>query len=57
MGHEDDGGVERCQPVLEPLERGDVEVVGGLVEQQQVRIAREGARQRAASELAAAEGA
>ena len=57
MGHEDDGGVEGGQPVLEPLEGRDVEVVGGLVEQQQVRIAGEGARKRAASELAAAEGA
>ena len=55
MGHEDDGGVEGGQSVLEPLEGGDVEVVRGLVEQQEIRVAGEGARQRAASELAAAE--
>ena len=40
---------------LEPLERGDVEVVGGLVEEQQVGVARERARERRARELAARE--
>ena len=37
VGDEDDGGVEVDQVALEPLERGDVEVVGRLVEQQQLR--------------------
>src|SRR5207248_11002830 len=45
------------QALLEPFEGGDVEVVGGLVEKQQVRVARERPGQRAARELAAAEGA
>ena len=40
---------------LEPLQRGDVEVVGGLVEQQQVRVPGQRARQRRAGELAAGE--
>ena len=52
---EDDRGVERLQVRLQPLQRLDVEVVGGLVEQQQVGIARERARQRRAGQLAAGE--
>ena len=36
MGDEDDGRVEVDQVALEPLERGDVEVVRGLVKEQQV---------------------
>ena len=36
MRDEHDRGVERDERLLEPLERLDVEVVGGLVEQQQV---------------------
>ena len=47
--------VERLQVRLEPLQRRDVEVVGRLVEQQQVGIAGERARQRRARELAAGE--
>ena len=52
---EHDGGVERLQVRLEPLERGDVEVVRRLVEQQQVGVARERAGERRAGELAAGE--
>ena len=55
MGHEDDRGVELEQRLLEPLERLDVEVVGGLVEQQQVGLGGERTGQRAARELAAGE--
>jgi len=40
VGDEHDRGVERDEVGLEPLERGDVEVVGRLVEQQQVGAAR-----------------
>jgi len=46
VGDEHDGGVDRRQLALEPLEALDVEVVRRLVEQQQVGVA----RQRAASE-------
>ncbi len=40
---------------LEPLQRGDVQVVGGLVQEQQVRVARQRASERGARELAAGE--
>ena len=56
VGDEHDGGVDRGESLLEPLERRDVEVVRGLVEQQQVGVAGERARERAARELAAREG-
>ena len=52
---EHDGGVERLQVALQPLERLDVEVVGGLVEQQQVGVAGQRAGERGAGQLAAAE--
>ena len=55
MRDEHDRGVERLQVRLEPLERLDVEVVGRLVEQQQVGIAGQRPRQRGARELAAGE--
>src|SRR6188472_3078483 len=42
---EDDGRVDRLQLALEPLETRDVEVVRGLVEEQEVGIAAEGARE------------
>ena len=41
--------------LLEPLERRDVEVVGRLVEQQQVGVAGERAAERGARQLAAGE--
>ena len=55
MGHQHHGGVEVGEIALEPFQRGDVEVVGGLVEQQQVRVPGQRARQRRAGELAAGE--
>ena len=55
MGDEHDGRVERGERLLEPLERADVEMVGGLVEQQHVGAGRQRARQRGARQLAAAE--
>jgi hypothetical protein len=48
-------GVERLQLALEPLEALDVEVVRRLVEQQQVGVAAERARERGARQLAAGE--
>ena len=48
--------VERLQLALQPLEAFDVEVVGRLVEEQEVRIAAERARERGARQLAAGEG-
>src|SRR5204862_3761551 len=56
VGHEDDGRVEVEQRLLEPLERLDVEVVGRLVEEQEVGLGGQGAGQRGARELAAREG-
>ena len=52
MGDQDDRRVERHQMLLEPFQRGDVEVVRGLVEQQQVGIAGQCAPERGARELA-----
>ena len=52
---EDDAGVERRQLVLEPLEARHVEVVRRLVEEQQVGVAAERARERGARQLAAGE--
>jgi hypothetical protein len=37
----DEGAGEAAQPILQPLDRGDVEVVGRLVEQQHVRLLRD----------------
>ena len=56
MGHEHDRGVDRRQLALEPFEALDVEVVGGLVEQEQIRVAGERAAERGAGQLAAREG-
>ena len=42
---EDHRGVDRLELALEPLEARDVEVVGRLVEEQQVGVAAEGARE------------
>ena len=52
---EDDAGVERRQLGLEPLEARDVEVVRRLVEEEQVGVATERARERRARQLAAGE--
>src|SRR5438046_4866367 len=55
MRDEHDSGIERLQFLLEPLEARDVEVVGRLVEQQQVRVAAEGSGERGPRQLAAGE--
>ena len=52
---QDDGRVQPDERALQPLEPLDVEVVGRLVEQQQVGIARQRPRQRRAGQLAAGE--
>ena len=56
VSDEDDGRVEVAEVSLQPLQRRYVEVVGRLVEQQQVRPRGEGAGQRRAGQLAAGEG-
>ena len=53
---EDNGGVDCSEHLLQPLERLDVEVVGRLVEQEQIRLRGQRARQRRARQLAAREG-
>ena len=55
VSDQDDRRVERLQVRLEPFQRLDVEVVGRLVEQQQVGVAGERARQRGACQLTAGE--
>ena len=55
VGDEHHGGVQRLQMGLEPFQRGDVEVVGRLVEQQEVGVPGQGARERGARQLAARE--
>ena len=52
---EDDGRVDRLELALEPLEVLDVEVVRGLVEQEQVRATCECARERGPRQLPAGE--
>ena len=41
MADDDERALEALQPVLEPLDRAEVEMVGRLVEQQHVRLLRE----------------
>ncbi len=55
MGDEHHGGVKLDERLLEPLQRLDVEVVGGLVEQQYVGAGGERARERSTRELATGE--
>jgi hypothetical protein len=45
VGDEDDGRVDRLELALEPFEVLDVEVVRGLVEEEQVGAPRERARE------------
>ena len=52
---EDDGGVDRLELALEPLEVLHVEVVRRLVEQEEIRASGERARERGARQLAARE--
>ena len=56
MRNEDDPGVKRLQLLLEPLETCDVEVIGRLVEQQEVGVAAKGPGERSPRQLAAGEG-
>ena len=56
VGDEDDGGVEVDEVALQPLERGDVEVVRRLVQQQQVGAGGKRAGERGPGQLAAGEG-
>ena len=42
VGDEHDGGIETGEVALEPLQRGDVEVIGRLVEEQQLRAGSRG---------------
>ncbi len=51
MGDEHHGGVELDERALQPLQRLDVEMVGGLVEQQHVGAGGERTRERGAREL------
>ena len=56
VGDQHDRGVEARQRLLQPLQRLDVEVVGGLVQQQHVGVRRQRPRQRGARQLPAGEG-
>ena len=44
-----------AQPVFQPFQHGDIQVVGGLIQQQQLRIAQQHQRQRQARLLPAAQ--
>ena len=55
MGDEDDRGVERGQVLLEPFERLDIQMVGGLVVQEQVGAPGQGPALGGTGELAAGE--
>ena len=55
VGDEHDRRVEADQMPLQPLQRRDVEMVGRLVEQQQVGVAGQRAAERGAGQLAAGE--
>ena len=56
VGDEQQGAGPVEQEVLQPFDGGDVEVVGGFVEQQQVRLAGQGAAQQHAPAQPAGEG-
>ena len=55
VGDEDDGRVEFLQVALEPLQRLDVQVVGRLVEQEQLRLGGQHSRERGPGQLSAGE--
>ena len=55
MGHEDDRAFEVLQRLLEHLLGRDVEMVGGLVKQQQARVVEHQLRERDAALLSAAQ--
>ncbi len=56
MGDEDHRRVQRLELSLQPFEALDVEVVRGLVEEEQVRIARQRPGERSARQLSSGEG-
>jgi hypothetical protein len=56
VADDDEGTGEALQPVFEPFDRGEIEMVGRLVEQQHVGILRQRARDGGAAALAAARG-
>jgi len=55
VGDEDDARVDRSQELLEPFDRLDVEVVGRLVEKQEIRLRGERPREGRTRQLAARE--
>ena len=55
MGDGDDGALVLAQMLLQPLDTLGVQMVGGLVEQQHVRLAQQQAAQSHAAALASAE--
>ena len=55
VGHEHDRRAEVADGALQPLDRAEVEVVGGLVQQQHVRLRHQGAGERRPRQLAARE--
>ena len=54
MADDDEGAGEALEPLLEPFDRAEVEMVGGLVEQQDVGLLRQRTRDRRATPLATA---
>jgi hypothetical protein len=55
VSDEDHGGIERAEPLFEPLEAAHVEVVGRLVEQEEVGVAGERTAERCPGQLSAGE--
>ena len=55
MADEDEGRAQALDLALQPFDGGQVEVVGRLVQQQDVRLGRQNARQRGTAGLAAGE--
>ena len=55
VGDQNHRGVHSDQHLLEPFERGDVQVVGRLVEQEEIRLRRKRASKRGARQLTARE--
>jgi len=56
VGHQHEGEFRGQEPRLQPLDRIQVEMVGRLVEEDEVGLGREGARQRGFFDLAAGHG-
>ena len=57
MGHEDQGAVPLLEEALQPVDGCDVQVVGWLIEQQQIRLRHQCARQQHAALHAAGQAA